>query len=166
MPHRVKTLLAHVAPLLSASQVSCCWTSQQTVVTVRLLHRPRSVPVSLTHVSECWRVQVLGTAAAAASVSLSPAKGALPSDTASPSLTVEYNRSASLAGDVAATAVATPLVLRVLVKVYFCLEEQQCLFEQVCFDVPFAGEGAASGGEAAVSLQHTVSALAPALAPL
>ena len=44
-------------------------------------------------------------------------------------------------------------------KIFFCQDEDVCLFEEVVFDVPFAESW--QQGDAVVALRHEVSAKAP-----
>ena len=59
-----------------------------------------------------------------------PASGSLP-DTAAPSVTLTVSPSAAAATAAAAAGQAQQLLLRVLAKVYYCQQNDVCLFEQV-----------------------------------
>ena len=80
------------------------------------------------------------------SLSLDPPSGALSTGQV-PSATIRFRRTSSEA-----------CKARAGVKVYFCQDEDVCLFEEVVFDVPFEGD---DGGNVSVELEREVSARAP-----
>ncbi|PNW74118.1 hypothetical protein CHLRE_13g586050v5 [Chlamydomonas reinhardtii] len=78
-------------------------------------------------------------------VTVRPASGSLP-DTAAPSVTLTVSPSAAAAtAATGAAGQAQQLLLRVLAKVYYCQQNDVCLFEQICFEVPLVLGGAAGG---------------------
>ncbi|GLC49396.1 hypothetical protein PLESTB_000214800 [Pleodorina starrii] len=105
--------------------------------------------------------QVLPAAPAAdvTAVVVRPASGQLP-DTAAPSVTLAVSPSAAAAGS--GGGGGGRLLLRVLAKVYYCQQNDVCLFEQICFEVPLElGTAAAVGGggggvSKAVALRYDV----------
>ncbi|KAG2497240.1 hypothetical protein HYH03_004827 [Edaphochlamys debaryana] len=102
------------------------------------------------------------SAAAATAVSLRPSSGELP-DTAAPAVTITLAPAAAAA----AAAAGTELLLRVFAKVYYCQQNDVCLFDQVCFEVPLrlGAEGAGAGGSAALALRYELvpAAAGPAM---
>ncbi|KXZ45018.1 hypothetical protein GPECTOR_59g625 [Gonium pectorale] len=92
-----------------------------------------------------------GGAADVTAVTVRPSSGALP-DTASPSVTLAVTPAA------AAASSGGRLVLRLLAKVYYCQQNDVCLFEQICFEVPLELESGAlaAAGQADVRLQYNV----------
>lgn len=48
-------------------------------------------------------------------------------------------------------------VVRVLATVYFCQDNDVCLYQQVCFDVPVGQGGKGSAGAAPVQLSYALS---------
>lgn len=94
-------------------------------------------------------------------VSVRPASGSLP-DTAEPSVQLEVSPTATGA------AGGGRLLLRLLARVYYCRQNDVCLYEQVAFEVPIELPGrvdvaaASGGGQRAVSLRYAV---VPAVQP-
>ena len=76
---------------------------------------------------------------------LQPAKGLLPED--GTTLPVDIQIVLPESGEVTSVVVDA--------KVYFCQDEDVCLFEEVVFRVPVAG--VASGGESTIDLTYSLS---------
>ncbi|KAG2443188.1 hypothetical protein HYH02_009265 [Chlamydomonas schloesseri] len=106
-------------------------------------------------------------------VSVRPASGPLP-DTSAPSVTLTVSASAAAAAAAAMSGAPQQqqqkLLLRVLAKVYYCQQNDVCLFEQICFEIPLAlggadGTGAAgSSSSSSASLRYEVVPAAPSSA--
>ncbi|PNH05466.1 NHL repeat-containing protein 2, partial [Tetrabaena socialis] len=91
-----------------------------------------------------------GTTVDVTAVAVRPASGRLP-DEANPSVRLTVVPTAAAA----AADGGGRLVLRLLAKVYYCQEDDVCLFEQVCFEVPLV-VGGGGGAVGAVALRYDV----------
>ncbi|EFJ50214.1 hypothetical protein VOLCADRAFT_80356 [Volvox carteri f. nagariensis] len=109
--------------------------------------------------SSSYYCQVLAAApgADATATVVRPASGQLP-DSVAPSVTLSVSPAA------APRAQSPPggydrLLLRVLAKVYYCQQNDVCLFEQICFEVPLevAGTAAPAAGPTAVALKYDIA---------
>jgi hypothetical protein len=81
-------------------------------------------------------------------LSVSPANGQL---SEGQDITLKYTCNATESTDM--------IALRVFAKVYFCRQADVCLFEQVCFEVPFeVSSSAAQGRDNAIKLHYDVAA--------
>ena len=85
-------------------------------------------------------------AANAAALSLQPSKGPL-TDTSNATATIQFRRSAGTTA-------------WINVVIYFCQENDVCLFEEVVFKVPFTD---AAEGRGLIVLEHAVSATSKAI---
>lgn len=98
-------------------------------------------------------VQVLSSpsspSADVTAITVQPSSGQLP-DTAAPSVTMTVSRTAT------AAVAGGQLLLRVLVKVYYCQQNDVCLFERICYEVPLELEPSAAAAVAATALQYNV----------
>lgn len=106
-----------------------------------------------------FQAAVVGGEAAAAAVEVSPARGALQEGgggAVSATLAVRRRPGGAL---------APGAVLRVLSKVYFCQQDDACLFEEVVFEVPLAERAQQQPGfkeeHQLLEMSHSVSASAP-----
>lgn len=98
-----------------------------------------------------FEASVLG--AGGAGVQLAPAAGPLEEAGGAATAALRFSRPAGSAQQAS--------TLRVLAKVYFCLDGGVCLFQEVCFDVPLAAAPAAGAAPAALDLPFALSASAP-----
>lgn len=106
-----------------------------------------------------FQAAVVGGEAAAAAVEVSPARGMLQEGGGGAVLaTLAVRRRAG-------GALAPGAVLRVLSKVYFCQQDDACLFEEVVFEVPLAERAQQQPGfkeeRQLLEMSHSVSASAP-----
>lgn len=90
----------------------------------------------------------------AAGLQLTPAAGALSEAGGAAVAAVRFSRPAGSAGGGLA---------RMLAKVYFCQDGSECLFQEVCFDVPLAAVQAGAPG-VQLLLEYRLSASAPVVA--
>ncbi|GAB4822761.1 hypothetical protein N2152v2_009807 [Parachlorella kessleri] len=88
-----------------------------------------------------------------ATVQISPSKGLLQENDGVASAVLRLKLRGGGSRDV-------PRAVRVLARVYFCQEDDACLFEEVVFEFPLAGAGA-GGGQEVAELSHRASAAAP-----
>jgi hypothetical protein len=105
-----------------------------------------------------FEASVVGDAAGAAAVQVSPGKGALQEEAGGACAAVlQVKRQPGSSGG--GTAGGQLTVVQVLCKVYFCQDNDVCLFEEVVFQVPLGAGGAAQ--QQVVELSHAVSSAAP-----
>jgi len=95
-----------------------------------------------------FTTQVYGSEAG--QLEVRPGKGLLP-DTPTPTLNLKYKWSGSSSSGGKPSA-----VLRVLSKVYFCVDGGACLFEEVCFDISI--QPSADVSSTGLVLEHALSA--------
>lgn len=80
-------------------------------------------------------------------VEVTPQQGNLDISGGRPAVQLRFRRTATL---------QNPVKLRTFVKIYFCQEEDVCLFDEACFEVTFAP--ASTESVVPLQLRHTVKA--------
>lgn len=80
-------------------------------------------------------------------VEVTPQQGNVDISGGRPAVQLRFRRTATL---------QNPVKLRTFVKIYFCQEEDVCLFDEACFEVTFAP--ASTESVAPLQLRHTVKA--------
>jgi hypothetical protein len=90
----------------------------------------------------------------AVGVQLQPTAGSLREDASGSTATAALSFSRQLGSGCGG-------LIRVLCKVYFCQDNDVCLFQEVCFDVPLAEAAAGAAASADVLLSFSLSAQAP-----
>lgn len=93
-------------------------------------------------------------------VQLAPAAGSLAESGGIATASVKFSRPAGGAG----AGSSSGGLIRILARVYFCQLNSECLFQEVCFDVPLAAAAEAGAAPADVPLAFSLSASAPVVA--